>query len=89
MILWLPKGAKLRELLEGFVKDELTRRNYDGVYTPNIGRVEMYETSGHFPYYRDSQFPPIFDHQAGPAIDYLIRKLDAQDAVDRARSERR
>ncbi len=79
LILWLPKGAKLRELLEGFVKDELTRRGYEGVYTPNIGRVEMYETSGHFPYYRDSQFPPIFDHQAGAAIDYLIRKLDVED----------
>ena len=79
LILWLPKGAKLREILETFVRDELTRRGYDTVYTPNIGRVEMYETSGHFPYYRDSQFPPIFDHQAGAAIDYLIRILDVKD----------
>ena len=79
LILWLPRGAKLRELLTDFVKDELRKREYDGVMTPNIGRVEMYETSGHFPYYRESQFPPIFEHDAGAAIDYLIRKLDAED----------
>ena len=79
LVLWLPRGAKLRELLTDFVKDELRKREYDGVITPNIGRVEMYETSGHFPYYRESQFPPIFEHDAGAAIDYLIRKLDADD----------
>ena len=79
LMLWLPKGAKIRELLESFVKDELTKRQYEGVYTPNIGRVEMYETSGHFPYYRESQFPPIFEHDAGAAIDYLTRKLDPND----------
>ncbi len=80
LVLWLPKGAKIREILETFVKDELTKRNYQRVYTPNIGRVEMYETSGHFPYYRDAQFPPIFEHDAGAAIDYIIRKLDTNDA---------
>ncbi len=80
LVLWLPKGAKIREILETFVKDELTKRNYQRVYTPNIGRVEMYETSGHFPYYRDAQFPPIFEHDAGAAIDFVIRKLDVNDA---------
>ncbi len=79
LILWLPRGARLRELLEEFVQGELRKRFYDGVRTPNIGRVEMYETSGHFPYYRDSQFPPIFEHDAGSIIDYLIRKLDVED----------
>ncbi len=79
LVLWLPRGAKLRELLEGFVKDELSKRGYEGVCTPNLGRVEMYETSGHFPYYRESQFPPIFEHEAGAAVDFLIRKLDQRD----------
>ena len=48
-------------------------RGYQPVYTPHIGRVEMYETSGHFPYYRESQFPPIFGHPT-PAqlVDYWI-----------------
>ncbi len=79
LILWLPKGAMVRSLLEAFVKEELTKRGYTPVYTPNIGRVEMYETSGHFPYYRDAQFTPIFDHDAGQLIDYVIRQLDPHD----------
>jgi threonyl-tRNA synthetase len=80
LILWLPKGAIVRGLLEAFVREELFKRGYEPVYTPNIGRVEMYETSGHFPYYRDSQFMPIFGHDAGQVIDYLARKLDPDDA---------
>lgn len=59
LILWLPKGAVVRGVLENFIRDELIRRNYEPVYTPNIGKVELYETSGHFPYYAESQFPPI------------------------------
>src|SRR3954469_6252999 len=59
LILWLPKGAILRQTLEDYIKAELRKRGYEAVYTPNIGRVELYETSGHFPYYSDSQFPPI------------------------------
>ena len=59
LVLWLPKGAIIRGLLENFVRDELTRRGYQPVYTPNVGRVELYETSGHYPYYSDSMFTPI------------------------------
>jgi len=59
LILWLPKGALIRTLLENLTREELTRRGYQSVYTPNIGRVELYEISGHFPYYADSQFKPI------------------------------
>lgn len=71
--LWLPKGATVRALLEEFIKKELMARGYQPVYSPHIGRVEMYETSGHFPYYRDSQFAPIFGHDAGQLVDYWIR----------------
>jgi len=59
LILWLPKGAVIRGELEKFVRDELVKRGYETVYTPNIGRVELYQISGHFPYYSDSQFKPI------------------------------
>ena len=59
LILWMPKGAIVRGILENFIKDELLKRGYQPVYTPHIGRIELYQTSGHYPYYRDSQFPPI------------------------------
>jgi threonyl-tRNA synthetase len=59
LILWLPKGAILRRELETFIYGELMRRGYQMVYTPHIGRVQLYQTSGHYPYYKDAQFPPV------------------------------
>jgi len=59
LILWQPKGARVRGTLEQFVKSELENRGYEPVYTPNIGRIELYQTSGHFPHYAESMFPPI------------------------------
>jgi threonyl-tRNA synthetase len=59
LVLWLPKGATVRGLLEAFIREELLKRGYQAVYTPHIGRVELYQISGHFPYYADSQFKPI------------------------------
>ncbi|CAN5902736.1 threonine--tRNA ligase [soil metagenome] len=59
LILWMPKGAIVRGVLENFLKEELLKRGYEPVYTPHIGKLELYRTSGHFPYYRDSQFPPL------------------------------
>jgi threonyl-tRNA synthetase len=59
LILWMPKGAVVRGVLESLIKDELLRRGYQPVYTPHIGKIELYQTSGHYPYYKDSQFPPL------------------------------
>jgi threonyl-tRNA synthetase len=59
LILWKPKGAMVRILLQEFLQKELFRRGYEMVYTPHIGRVELYKTSGHYPYYEESQFPPM------------------------------
>jgi threonyl-tRNA synthetase len=77
LCLWLPKGAAVRGILEDFIKVELVKRGYQPVYTPHIGRVEMYETSGHFPYYRDAQFSPIFGHPAGAVVDRWITLLES------------
>ena len=49
LCLWLPKGASIRGTLEEFLKKELIRRGYEPVYSPHIGRVELYETSGALP----------------------------------------
>ncbi len=77
LCLWLPRGATVRGILEEFIKVELLKRGYQPVYTPHIGRVEMYETSGHFPYYRDAQFSPIFGHPAGAVVDRWITLLES------------
>ncbi|HRP93291.1 MAG: threonine--tRNA ligase [Ignavibacteriaceae bacterium] len=57
--IWLPKGAILRETLEKFLREEQTKRNYLPVITPHIGNINLYKTSGHYPYYSDSQFPTM------------------------------
>jgi threonyl-tRNA synthetase len=77
MCLWLPKGARIRSLLEDFLRREMLKRGYEPVYSPHLGRVELYETSGHFPYYRDSQFPPLFVNDGGALVDNWIRRLEA------------
>lgn len=57
--LWLPKGAVLREQLEGFLRQAQLERGYLPVITPHIGKLDLYITSGHYPYYKDSQYTPI------------------------------
>jgi threonyl-tRNA synthetase len=76
LCLWLPKGARVRVMLEEFLRGELLKRGYEPVFSPHIGRVELYETSGHFPYYRDSQFPPLYGSDAGGLIDAWSRRLE-------------
>jgi threonyl-tRNA synthetase len=63
LILWMPKGAVVREELQRFIGAELVKQGYKQVFTPHIGKLDLYRTSGHFPYYRDSQYPPIIDHE--------------------------
>jgi threonyl-tRNA synthetase len=57
--IWLPNGAVLRRTLERFLRDEQIRRGYQEVITPHIAKLELYKTSGHYPYYKDSQFNPM------------------------------
>ena len=68
LILWTPRGSIVRKELQNFISAELKKQGYTEVFTPHIGRLELYKTSGHFPYYKDSQFAPIVERQgAGPA----------------------
>ncbi len=86
LILWLPKGAVIRQELESFIREELQRRNYDAVHTPNVGRVELYEISGHFPYYSDSQFAPI---EMEPGERYLLKPMNCPHHIMIYKSEPR
>jgi threonyl-tRNA synthetase len=73
LVLWMPKGATLRATLESFVREELAARGYQPVYTPHIGKVELYKISGHYPYYADSQFKPIVMHDDE---QYLLKPMN-------------
>jgi len=70
--LWLPKGTVIREELEGFMRAEQKKRGYQPVVTPHIGNISLYKTSGHYPYYKDSQFTPIKVEEE----EYLLKPMN-------------
>ncbi|MBU5593645.1 threonine--tRNA ligase [Amphibacillus sp. MSJ-3] len=55
--IWLPKGATIRRIIERYIVDIEERLGYDHVYTPILGNVELYKTSGHMDHYKDDMFP--------------------------------
>ena len=61
MILWTPNGSIIRNELQNFISEELRKSGYSQVHTPHIGKLGLYRTSGHFPYYKESQFPPVVE----------------------------
>ena len=83
LVLWKPKGAIIRQELEKFISEELNKQGYSQVFTPHVGKLDLYKTSGHFPYYQDSQYPPIIHRdclsklaEEGCSCSELSNKLD-------------
>ncbi len=68
LILWKPKGAVVRQELQNFIGEHLERQGYSQVFTPHIGKLGLYRTSGHFPYYAESQFPPVVERESLKAL---------------------
>jgi len=59
LILWHPKGAKIRKIIENFWSEEHERSGYDFVYTPHIGKAQLWETSGHLGFYKENMYSPL------------------------------
>ena len=77
LIYWHPKGSRIRTVIEDFWRDEHYRRGYDILYTPHIGKVDLWKTSGHWDFYRESMYSPMdVDGQ-----DYLIKPMNCPFAV--------
>lgn len=68
LILWTPAGSIVRKELQNFISAELRKQGYTEVFTPHIGSLELYKTSGHYPYYKDSQFAPIIERDTLDAL---------------------
>jgi len=78
LVLWLPKGTIVRKQLENFITGELHKRGYQSVSTPVLGNIDLFKTSGHYPYYADSQFPPI---QMQDGDEFLLRPMNCPHHV--------
>ncbi|MBP7774268.1 threonine--tRNA ligase [Candidatus Woesebacteria bacterium] len=59
LVMWLPKGATVKEQIEKYVKEQEAAAGYVRVSTPHIAREDLYLTSGHLPYYKESMYPPM------------------------------
>ncbi|MGG6312464.1 threonine--tRNA ligase [Paenibacillus macerans] len=57
--IWLPKGATVRRTLERYIVDIEERLGYQHVYTPVLGNVDLYKTSGHWEHYQEDMFPKM------------------------------
>jgi threonyl-tRNA synthetase len=87
LILWTPNGSIIRQELQTFISEELRKQGYSQVFTPHIGKLELYKISGHFPYYKDSQFTPIVENESlakilheGCSCAEMVVRLDAVSA---------
>lgn len=73
LILWMPKGGIIRTELGNLMQEELLKRGYSPVFTPHIGHVDLYKISGHFPYYKESQYPTI---KGEGGEEYLLKPMN-------------
>jgi len=69
---WHPKGATVRQMIEDFWKAEHRRRGYDIVYSPHIAKVHLWETSGHWNFYRENMYSPMDIDD----IQYVIKPMN-------------
>jgi threonyl-tRNA synthetase len=86
MVLWLPRGAIIRRELQNFIFGELERQGYQQVFTPHIAKLGLFKTSGHFPYYKESQFVPLPDREtlessveSGKSCGEMFEALESGD----------
>ena len=57
--IWLPKGAILRKIIEDYLYDALTKQGYGWLWTPHIGKLDLWKTSGHWDFYKENMYSPI------------------------------
>ncbi|HJO95009.1 MAG TPA: threonine--tRNA ligase [Victivallales bacterium] len=85
LVLWHPKGAKIRNTFETYWKDEHYKNGYDLLYTPHIGRSKLWETSGHLSFYQDAMYAPM-DIDGS---DYYVKPMNCPFHIEIYRSKLR
>jgi len=77
LIYWHPKGARIRETIEDFWRQEHRKRDYDILYTPHIGKLDMWKISGHWDFYRENMYSPIKIDD----VEYLLKPMNCPFAI--------
>jgi len=88
LALWLPKGTIIFRELQKYLTGEMLALGYDLVQTPHIGQLGLYRTSGHFPYYEDSQYPAMFESDRGKALQAALQFAQRSRAAGKSEGQR-
>ena len=72
LVYWHPRGARIRQIIEQFWREEHYKNGYEMVYTPHVGKSWLWETSGHLGFYKDSMYPPMEMDKA----DYYVKPMN-------------
>lgn len=72
LVLWHPKGARMRRLIEDFWRQEHQERGYDLVFTPHLARIDLWKRSGHLEFYKENMFSPVRVEET----DYQIKPMN-------------
>jgi threonyl-tRNA synthetase len=72
LILWHAKGSVIRQIIEDFWKEEHQKRGYQYQYTPHIGNLNLWKTSGHWEFYRENMYSPMKIDE----VEYLVKPMN-------------
>lgn len=72
LVYWHPRGARVRQVIEDFWRQEHYKNGYEMVYTPHVGKSWLWETSGHLGFYKDGMYPPMEMDKA----DYYVKPMN-------------
>jgi threonyl-tRNA synthetase len=84
--LWLPKGATVRRLLEEYILGVERAQGYQHVYTPNLAKLDLYKTSGHWAHYHDTMYPPM-EMESGEEL--ILRPMNCPHHIQIYRAKMR
>jgi threonyl-tRNA synthetase len=85
LILWQPKGALLRKLIEDYWKDEHYKHDYELLYTPHIAKLDMWKTSGHLDFYNENMFSSMVIDE----VQYQLKPMNCPFHIEIYKSQMR
>lgn len=89
--LWTARGTIVRSLLENFLREEQTKRGYQGVVTPHIARIDLFKTSGHWQNYKEDMFPMMAENAEAAAAEqgFVLKPMNCPFHIQIYKSELR
>lgn len=85
LVIWLPRGAKIRRIIENYWIERHEQAGYQMIYTPHVGRSKLWETSGHLSFYRENMFPPMELEN----VTYFVKPMNCPFHIYVYKSEKR